>query len=282
MQETPSFQGKVLEWLEKQGYPLEMRVAALWRSRTSFEVRQGWHYSDVETGQSREIDVSVTSMDPLGLAAIHVSVECKATTKPWILFTSNHTVENYSRFLAFGLMSGSARKALVPAALSFGEVAVSEEVRSACRSMPWFWGNTGIGYTLVQAFDGNSDVPYAATTAAVKAAIGCLTGGPGHDSSVPFMVSFPAVVTTSPLLECFLDDRGEPQIKEIERGFLFYQRRISGTPPIKVAVISERGLSDYVDECRSVISTLMSVYAPEIEKVYENLVRQESEQVTPP
>ena len=48
---------KVRNWLETQGYTLEMRAASAFRA-IGFDVRQSSHYDDPETGKSREIDVT--------------------------------------------------------------------------------------------------------------------------------------------------------------------------------------------------------------------------------
>jgi hypothetical protein len=76
---------KLLAWLEKQGYPLEMKVAAQLRLKTQLHVRQGWHYQDPETAQSREIDIIATGSELHGFAAVHFAIECKAPNKPWMI-----------------------------------------------------------------------------------------------------------------------------------------------------------------------------------------------------
>jgi hypothetical protein len=43
----------VKEWLEKQGFLLEMKTAAAFR-QAGFEVRQCSHYVDPDSGKSRE------------------------------------------------------------------------------------------------------------------------------------------------------------------------------------------------------------------------------------
>ncbi len=98
-----SLHDKVINWIEEQGYPLEMRVASLFRQHEKFDVRQGWHYADIQTVTSREIDVAVTGSEPYGYFAVHFAIECKASAKPWVLFTSKHTTANYNRLSAFGV-----------------------------------------------------------------------------------------------------------------------------------------------------------------------------------
>jgi hypothetical protein len=271
MKSSDALLDKVHGWLDKQGYPLEMRVAAALRSKADLQVRQGWHYADPETNQSREIDIVTTKSEFYGFAAVHFSFECKGTTKPWVIFTSEHTTQNYDRLRAFGLTSSVAREVLVPALVPLAKEKVSSEVVAACKQLPWLWDKTAVGYALVQAFDGNNDVPYAAMTSAVKAALHWFVDSPEHNSPPSIMVSFPAVVTSSPLFECCLDKEGQTQLREINRGFLFYQRRIGEMLPVKVAVVSEKGLDAYIGDCMLATGILMNVFSPKVQEMWEEL-----------
>jgi hypothetical protein len=268
MDDAPSLHQKTLAWLEKQGYPLEMKVASQLRAKTKFQVRQGWYYTDSESNQSREIDVVATASDDYGYATIHFAIECKATSKPWVLFTSTYTTENYNRILAFAFCSKDARDALSDALFPVDDQAISLR-----KELPWMWDRESVGYALVQAFEGNSDAPFAATSAAVKAALHCFASSPEHNSPPPLIVSFPVVVTASPLFECSLGDDGSTQLREIDRGFLFYQRRIGALPPTTVAIVTEKGLGAYIDECIAVSKSLIGFFGPAINKRWEEAKR---------
>jgi hypothetical protein len=237
MSDSLPLRDKLLAWLKKQGYPLEMRVAAQLRSKTQLQVRQGWHYTDPDTAQSREMDIVATQSEVHGFAAVHFVIECKAPNKPWVLFTSKHTMENYNRLLAFGFTSRDARHPL-----SNALTPLSEGDTRAVKELPWYWDENPVGYSLIQGFEGNEDAPYAATLSAVKAALHCFVTSPEHNSPPRFMVAFPIVVTSSPLFECFLRDDGEMELREIDRGFLFFQQRIGSTPHVQIAIVTEKGL----------------------------------------
>jgi hypothetical protein len=75
----------VRQWLEGEGFPLEMRVAAAFR-KTGFDVRQSSLYADPESGKNREIDVIAADPDYIGIVEIHFVVECKSSKKPWVLY----------------------------------------------------------------------------------------------------------------------------------------------------------------------------------------------------
>lgn len=265
MSESLPLRDKLLAWLEKQGYPLEMRVAARLRTQTQLQVRQGWHYTDPDTAQSREIDIVATASEFHGLAA-HFVIECKAPSKPWVLFTSKQTTENYSRLFAFGFTSQDARGSLSQKLLPLWD-----GDSRGLKELPWFWDEDSVGYALVQAFEGKSDAPYAATLSAIKAALHCFAASPGHNSPPRFMVTFPVVVTSSPLFECFLGEDGMVELHEIDRGFLFFQQRIGFMSPVKIAIVAKKGLDAYIEECTRVSDTLMALFKPGVEQAWNEI-----------
>jgi hypothetical protein len=81
---------KVREWLETQGYPLEMQVARTFQE-CGFRVIQGEYYSDPATATLRETDVVASMVAEMAGCHLRVSfvAECKSQSadKPWILFT---------------------------------------------------------------------------------------------------------------------------------------------------------------------------------------------------
>jgi hypothetical protein len=264
MNESLPLRDKLLAWLKAQGYPLEMRVTAQLRAKTQLQVRQGWHYSDPDTAQSRETDVVATQSEVRGLAAVHFVIECKAPSKPWVLFTSKHTTENYNRLFAFGFTSRDARHPLSQALkpLRDGDT-------RGLKELPWFWDENPVGYSIIQGLEGNHDAPYAATLSVVKAALNCFVASPEHNSPPRYIVAFPIVVTSSPLFECFLRADGETELREIDRGFLFFQQRIGSTPHAKIAIVTEKGLGAHIEECTRASHTLMTLFQPAVDEAWK-------------
>src|SRR5260370_33584405 len=82
---------KILDWLRGEGYPLEMRVASVFRS-LGFRVDQGTYYQDPQSSDLREIDLVVSIQDDRTtgiLMRVNYVIECKSSrTAPWVLFTS--------------------------------------------------------------------------------------------------------------------------------------------------------------------------------------------------
>jgi hypothetical protein len=270
MSEPLPLREKLLQWLEKEGYPLEMRVASRLRENTKLTVRQGWHYTDPDSTQSREIDVVATADEVYGFAGVHFVIECKASTAPWVLFTSEHTMENFNRLTAFGISSREGKGPLADALMK----SLRAESTPRVQALPWFWHKEPVGYSLVQALGGNSETPYAAAIGAVKAALYCHASSPEHNTPPRFMMTFPVVVTSAPLFQCHLGVDGKPELSEIERGFWFFQQRVGSAPPVKVAIISEAGLGLYIDECNRVSETVMEIFQPAVEEAWKAFKKQ--------
>ena len=80
----PDLKERISEWLQRQGYPLEMRVAEAC-AKSGFRVRQSDYYVDPVFDKPREIDVSASLQREVGevLAKLSLSIECKAdNSKP--------------------------------------------------------------------------------------------------------------------------------------------------------------------------------------------------------
>jgi hypothetical protein len=97
---------KVREWLEKQGFALEMQAASAFRA-AGFDVKQSSYYTDAETQKPREIDVQAQLRSFSGLVDVKFVVECKSGSKPWVLLCSPDTLERYHRMFAFAALSQS-------------------------------------------------------------------------------------------------------------------------------------------------------------------------------
>jgi hypothetical protein len=75
---------------------LEMRTAAEFK-KAAFGVKQSGFYVDPDTSKNREIDVEAWLPDFLGLVRVGFIVECKPTTKPCVLLSSQDTVSDNGR-----------------------------------------------------------------------------------------------------------------------------------------------------------------------------------------
>jgi hypothetical protein len=262
-QELPS---KINDWLEKEGYPLEMRVAYSIRKHSNLSVGQGWFYEDAESGRSREIDVICTASDPMQTAEINFVFECKATKKPWVLFSSETAASGRHRLHSFGIISGDSFRAIYDQTFGLDRDVYIEE----CKKIPWLWKDDMMGYSIAQAFDGNKDVPYNGTLSAFKAALwlkdNSLWIDPKHRK---FAISFPVVVTSSPLYECSLDKGGNQNLRQIDHGFLFFKQFINTSHSVCVSIVTEDYLESFIKECSEVSNKMLTVMSPAIEEYWK-------------
>lgn len=89
MEENIDLETRILNWLAKEGYPLEFTVANIFRTN-QFATFQGRYVKDFKSNLLREIDV-IAQMDRAldeSFIRINYLVECKMTkSKPWVIFT---------------------------------------------------------------------------------------------------------------------------------------------------------------------------------------------------
>lgn len=199
---------KVREWLEAQGFTLEMRTASAFRA-AGFEVRQSNLYVDTKTGNAREIDVLAIDPDVLGVIDIRFIVECKSTKKPWVLFCSPDTLVGYNRIFAFAALSEKARGVLV------------DRLGELLSKFPWLHKDGLIDYSVRQALS-NADVAYAAAATVANACENFVHGVEGSYRP-PLCFAFPVIVIDGPLIRCSLAENGDVQLEEADQGeFLFF------------------------------------------------------------
>jgi len=88
-EDTRPMDARVREWLDTEGYPLELEVARAFR-KAGFRAHHSMMYDDENTNQKREIDVVATKQFGQDGRWIRVVVvaECKNNAKkPWVYFT---------------------------------------------------------------------------------------------------------------------------------------------------------------------------------------------------
>ena len=84
---------KIHSWLQKQGFPLELKVAKAFQGN-GFSVLQSSYYTDFEEQKPRETDVIArlySHFEPpdsefINELETYAVIECKSTDKPWVCF----------------------------------------------------------------------------------------------------------------------------------------------------------------------------------------------------
>ena len=222
---------KVLDWLQKTGFPLEMEAASAFR-RAGFDVRQSFTYPDPQSEKGREIDVLATNPDIVGVIDVSFVVECKASPNPWVVLTSEDALSNYNRLFAFAVTSNAASEAL------------SARWRQGLGKIsPYIERPTRGGYGFRQAFGKDNDPAYSAAVAVMKACRGVAQDREG----IPRLAfAFPIIVVDSPLFECSLRENGEGlHLTEVEQSDFLFSVHIPEQVGCCVKVVTRKHLNSF-------------------------------------
>lgn len=232
---------KVLEWINKTGFPLEMQAASAFRA-AGFEIRQSYTYPDSQSDKGREIDVLAQDPDWVGVIEISFVLECKASSRPWVVLTSEDALANYNRVFALAITSKATKEALIE--ISSGEQFVSYLQRpSRC------------GYGCRQALGGNDDIAYGAAISAVKACRGIATDS--LFQSLPRLAfAFPVIVIDSPLFECSLGEGGELCLQEVEESEFLFSAHIPDETGCCVKIIKKEKLADFAVKAKQMANEI--------------------------
>lgn len=198
---------KVLKWLKSTGFPLEMAAANAFRAE-GFQIRQSSTYTDPETEKSREMDILAVDQDWIGAIQISYVLECKSSSKPWIVLTSEDAWAAFNRLSMFAVMSKQALNCLAER--------ITDSAIQAHIERPSFGG-----YGLRHALSDGGDTAYTAACSVIKASMSvAFKDQKSEVSSAAFV--FPVIVVDTPIFECSLRDDGELELREVrESDFLF-------------------------------------------------------------
>lgn len=239
-------EAKVLDWLTTTGFPLEMEAASAFRG-AGFDVRQSSTYADPQTDKGREIDVLATDPDWLGLVEIAFVLECKSSSKPWVVLTSDDALAGYNRLFAFGLLSGAARREIADRLLDLG--GMKQLLERPDRG----------GYGFRQALAKESDPAYTAAMGALKAC---------HDlaqdrvnSTIPKLAfAFPVIVVDSSLFECSLGTNGELALKEVQFSEFLFSAYIPTSVGCCVKVVTRQYLTAFAAEAKQLADAIRTEF----------------------
>lgn len=210
---------KVLNWLERTGFPLEMRVAeAARRSRPLF-VRQSSNYVDPSSGVVRETDVVVGWRDPNLQHACHVYLvlECKAKPAPWVIFDDGGLPkDDADRRLGWTVQRTPRERGTVREAYVKDEVFSGDTLFRPSRVR-----HGVLEVTFADSKSHERNPAWDAVRSCVAAAHGVLaefdTRQIQQNSAV--LLGIPVVVTSGKLFRAFLQD-GELKVEEVDEAEL--------------------------------------------------------------
>jgi hypothetical protein len=217
---SEDFNTRVIAWLTKTGFPLEMRMAAACAS-IGFDVTQSIYYVDSETHEARETDILATKEEVSGAAWMRffVVIECKAAKDaPWILFPRQ---------------AGTTDPAQRIRALTFPRLTspliARLSRRGDIRDSPAFASSPVPSYGMVQALREKPDHAFAASMSIAKAAAAILEEvGKNSEEEETFDIIWPVIITEAPLFEARLSGDGHIVVESVPRGVLAWRHPTAG------------------------------------------------------
>lgn len=234
---------KVKEWLKTQGFSLEMRTAAAFR-KAGFSVRQSAHYFDRGEGKGREMDVIATRQAKPGRSAVHFVIECKSSSRPWVVLVSSDTLSRIDRNRLLGILSHA------------GLDTFSELQQSELSKLPWYLTPDECGYALRKAFAGDRDDAFSASAAVCKAAQWTVLPMQMDDRRLPtYALSFPVIVVDTPILECRLDREGDTALSEVQQSQYLFEDHQVFDALVRMRVVHVDSLFDFAREAFEVATT---------------------------
>jgi len=233
---------RLIDWLNTQGYPLEMNVAEVLH-KLKYNVLQSEYFIDQESGNNREIDIIASLHKEIGNTFIRISfiVECKVSReKPWIIFTSKNTSLAPPARVA---QRAGSRKGKI----TLRNIAHKDEIQQLnLFSLP-----ERSGYGLTQAFTSGNDVAYNSCVSVSKATRS-ITERYDEQKNEKFVnISFPVIVIDGKLIETYLDDNNEVCINEVNKGVLLWRNPIVGMPHTVITILTKDTLEEYFSSIRA-------------------------------
>lgn len=252
-------QGKVIGWVQKSGFELELHIARSLASR-SFIVSQSGVYGGPGPEEIVEVDIEGRLVKfeldddaearTLGIVTI---VECKKAHLPWVLFSAPITKWTYSRPLN---RHSDGLGAVVLATLGLGH---------STRPDPTLLAPPRLGFSLRTALingrKGNSRdharLPREAKPSAeaavsqIRREVLAWTAAHGvsedEDPRYSGWILFPVVVLEGTLFECYQFEQPEPRVEPIDHGLLSLPAPSTGLAGLPVDIVTRDAFPLFLD-----------------------------------
>lgn len=239
----------VHNWLEKEGYPVEMKAARAMQDH-GFRVTQGEYVLSQDRETLRETDAIGTlthvkeDYGPQGPTfGCHwecvVAAECKAPKNPWVAFTRKPQV--LQGFMAeFHRFASPVGQTLLRAAMGSGEL----------RKLAVFTAPERLAYSIRQS-QVEQSAPFAPTLQVIDQTLHYVDRGLDYNPDCEICrIVFPVLVVDHRLYECWLDDDGKIQLERRDEMRLYWQRPSGGKVFQIVDVVTLAGFPAYLAKVR--------------------------------
>lgn len=297
---------KIKEWLDKQGYALEMR-AALILEQAGFEVSQSVYYLDPEKSILREIDVTASMGKHFDNSwiAFKLFLECKYAVKPWVVFATQKRQIPYLYFarLFYGKYDLNQWKSYNTQQARFLASIMSSLGKETISKLNPFCLSANLGYRVTQSYSENEkDTAYSALMQIsncmqthditveeewIKIQKAYESNDRDHyisrDPSIFCEIGLPIILIRGKLFECTLNRHGEIDLKETADIVVSTSNKIPtendrlGSTISMVRIITEQRLEPFAQEMTAAVKLLLSQ-----EEAMRNALNHEYQQVPGP
>jgi hypothetical protein len=261
MSESQELKGKLEEWINKEGIPLEYFTEAVY-NREGFATRQSYFIEDNAT--PREIDVLANVDYDLNGSHFRIEsvVECKWTKdKPWIVFTSPSSLmhEGASITQSFGNNLGSA---------VLWHIAGEE----ALHNLELFNRKKLCGFSGRQSLTKDSDLFYNTVQSIISKTIQAVKK---YDRVIidPFeyvVLGFPLIVIEGSLFEAKYDNEGSKiELNTVGHSRLHWRGSSSWKFISTVDIVTKDHLGGYVKKLKKEFDTIAEFALPALENIKE-------------
>lgn len=246
---------KIVAWIKKTGYPLEMKIASI-LNKKGIPFIQSHYYYDPESNKMREIDFLIRITDDTGFCRVFSSIECKHVTKPWIILNSKKSyigdLHSYCIFNNYGL-----------------EKFVKKLTSNSEEILNWEWfrpKKQKIGYTIIEAFSGGTDKTYDARMSSLKASISMKKDDEKEEKKY-LSFFFPAVITDGELFTAEITDSDDINIEKINSGIVFSPFIIDEFQATNIHVVTMSGFEYFIDQLVSESKKLFTLLDKDIKMI---------------
>lgn len=251
-------ENKIIEWLEKSGYPLELSAIEILRKYHYSPYSSGL-YQDYETQKIREIDIIANNtFDQDG---VHIEfkliIECKKSSKPFIILAQNDNTTFIDKvFYNIEVDHPIAHSALETAS----------NLRKNKFKNHFKWTKYPIGFKMVQGLTDSDDMIYTAVNAVSKSYKYFYEFEKKiYDVNVKdnyYSLAIPILLIDAPLYKSSLSKTNGIQIEKLDVAFITVKKpwEFESDTNYDTPVVTLSAFGDFVNE----LNYLMKFYLANI------------------
>ncbi|WP_026839237.1 hypothetical protein [Gillisia sp. JM1] len=224
---------KIIEWIEKNGYPFELKTAKSF-SKAGFIVAQSIFYEDPITRKFRETDIIAHTKKLVNDVWVNLTfiIECKSSMdKPWVSF-NNDEVENFTSNNLPIMTTKNGHKLL-------RDISKNSDFKSDLI----FPNKQKMGYSIIRAFGNGKDLAYTATQSVLSAVEYFVEKS--NESNKKFInIYFPLVAVEGELFEARISELDKIELKEVNELKISTIKSFAEQNSTFLTVFSSKNLDD--------------------------------------